>query len=252
MVNGNCKCQPFLADIACVYMFFSPKLTLLDPWVKYKEAFIFFWCRWRTWEWLQLYVAFWRKEKQFWGQASHLKLRGYGCSWWTFLHTVFCQGQFTAYWEGLVLIKKLNTSCIFLILSLACRMKSKIRNLCSGAPPSCSGKTIPNVYVLLGSCLALDSLKWWLSGCAGAPASCVVQTADRWLCPLWIFTTIFPYPYQMNGSVASSIFLFETWLEVQKMWVAGLGGNKHRSENTSAFGYSINWKQGALGTPANS
>lgn len=92
-----------------------------------------------------------------------------------FLLAVLGQGQFTAYWEGLVLLIKLNTLCIFFILSLSARMKSKIQSLGSGAPPSCFGKATPDVYVLLGSCLALDSWKWWLCGCAGAPASHVVQ-----------------------------------------------------------------------------
>lgn len=100
----------------------------------------------------------------------------------------------------------------------------------------------------LSSTRQLEMVIVWV--CRSSSLSC---SADGCLCPLWMYTSIFPYSYQMNGGVASSIFLFETWLEVQKMWSWGGWGETNTGQKiTSASGYGINWKEGALGTPANS
>lgn len=118
--------QLFLANVADGYVCF-PKLTLLNVWAKSKEAFGFLWIRHNLfWERMRLPAAFWRKEERFSGQASRLELSGYWHSWRIFFPlAVLGQGQFTAYWEGLWFLIKLNTFYFF-FLSLAASMKSKI------------------------------------------------------------------------------------------------------------------------------
>lgn len=51
--------------------------------------------------------------------------------------------------------------------------------------------------------------------------------------------------------MASTVFLSETWFEMQKMCVWAGGGRNKKSEDASASVYGISWKKGVLGASAN-
>lgn len=160
MVNGNCKWQPFLANIACDYVFF-PQTDPAECMGQIQRSIQFFLVQMQNLRVSAVVHGFLEEREVILGSGISFKTQRIWIQLVNlFLLAVIGQGQFTAYGEGLVLLIKLNTLWIFFILSLAARMKSKIQSLGSGAPPSCFGKATPNVYVLLGSCLALDCWKW--------------------------------------------------------------------------------------------